>query len=490
MPSGQIYNLSGYFDESQGRAPPEATLQEVLSSRITLYNTYMLAKYRFLLLFGLVTCIFFPVRKVFLGEFSVLDGIFYDFTTFSLYLGDIFILLMAFDLILEQGLKPYKNSLFLLLGATLAITLLSNLTHINYVSLIYLTRLVEVAVVILWIKYNFSFIYEGKVIYFLILLTAIISVIAVFQFHVQHSLGIKLFGEPVFSNALFGIAKINTPTGTIVRPYGLSPHPNILGYILVTASATVTTFCFSIQAYKKHRRALLLALLGCLFFTTLITFSRGAIFVFTVIYATIALIYFTQYTDKNLFLKRLSVTTGCLVMVFSIFSFSFKNLVFSRASFDDNSAGIRQVLLETTMNSYLKNPISGVGLGQSMFNMKHELGYRLEDWEIQPVHNTYILISSELGLFITVFMILGLFTWLIRSCKNDSMRHIGLISLMGRIRQVLVNGSPWSYMVIIALIYGMFDHFLYTSWQAMMLFAFVLGMFHAKQFRQNENPHS
>jgi hypothetical protein len=59
------------------------------------------------------------------------------------------------------------------------------------------------------------------------------SIIGIFQFIVQHSLGLFWLKESIISSQTAGVAKIIFNENTFIRAYGLFPHPNIFGGFLV-----------------------------------------------------------------------------------------------------------------------------------------------------------------------------------------------------------------------------------------------------------------
>ncbi len=70
----------------------------------------------------------------------------------------------------------------------------------------------------------------------------------------------------------------------------------------------------------------------------------------------------------------------------------------------------RLFYLNVSRGTILSSPIIGIGSGQSVISLSDFIKKPLEIWQFQPVHNIYLLMWSELGIFA-----LGLFLWLI--CK-------------------------------------------------------------------------
>jgi hypothetical protein len=63
------------------------------------------------------------------------------------------------------------------------------------------------------------------------------------------------------------------------------------------------------------------------------------------------------------------------------------------------SIGDRIIYLETAYNSILAHPWLGLGAGQFVLHMQQYSNLSLESWQFQPVHNVFLLIWAELGIF-------------------------------------------------------------------------------------------
>lgn len=69
------------------------------------------------------------------------------------------------------------------------------------------------------------------------------SVIAIWQFLIQHSVGLTWLRESLVNSDILGVAKIILDDHKIVRAYGLFPHPNILGGFLLIS--IILTWAYS-----------------------------------------------------------------------------------------------------------------------------------------------------------------------------------------------------------------------------------------------------
>lgn len=113
------------------------------------------------LVFALFLFIFFPVRKVLISQSSYLTGEYSDFTTFSLYLSDILLIITAFLLFLPKLIdflplnkakievltqRALKIPVTVILLALILITFFYNLTLFKALNLIFLINTLKLFV--------------------------------------------------------------------------------------------------------------------------------------------------------------------------------------------------------------------------------------------------------------------------------------------------------------------------------------------------------
>ncbi len=197
------------------------------------------------------------------------------------------------------------------------------------------------------------------------------------QFISQHSLGGLwiLLGERPLQITSFAVAKtdfrvFNIDLGYLLRPYATFPHPNALaGFLLV-----------SYFLVKSKLIKLLVSV--ALFFT----FSRTAIFVF---------IFLNIIKFKHRLIRPFSI----FLLVFSTaYIIGASEFSFSGASITE-----RLTLAHTSLNMTFTRPITGVGLGAFIPAIVPQ-GISL----LQPVHNIFLLLVSELGLpFVFVLILIA-----------------------------------------------------------------------------------
>ena len=130
------------------------------------------------------------------------------------------------------------------------------------------------------------------------------AIIAIIQFVWQHSLGLTFLQESQFTVHGSGIAKILFGSITIIRPYGLFPHPNVLaGYLGITL--IITAFYPLIFGrglfHVEQCRLVYRIVMGVQIIGFLLTFSKSAL---------IGLLFALTYAIYQLFHVEQVVTLG------------------------------------------------------------------------------------------------------------------------------------------------------------------------------------
>jgi len=108
-------------------------------------------------------------------------------------------------------------------------------------------------------------------------------------------------------------------------------------------------------------------------------------------------------------------------------------------------------------------PILGVGLSQFPVRLSNFIDIN-NSWMIQPVHNIYLLIASEVGL-----LGLGIFLFFIICLIRNSLCKL-------KINPYSLFNFSYIICVLCFLIIGLFDHFLITIQSGQLIFWLILGL--------------
>ena len=229
------------------------------------------------------------------------------------------------------------------------------------------------------------------------------ALIGVGQFFAQSSLGLQILGEHVLDPLVSGTSIIPVHGGRILRAYGLTDHPNILGGCLAFALAIL----LAVVVYRERRKSLpASAAVLLLFPALLLTFSRSAWLGF---FAAGAFLFgsalFSRKWDSAirtalLGAACLAAITPLLLRDGSVFGKRFNGGDVS----GDAPMAERAFLMEKGNTLFVEHSAIGVGLGASPLAMK----MRFEEFPLpyQPPHFTLLTVPLETGVFGGAFYLL------------------------------------------------------------------------------------
>ncbi|MBX4205072.1 MAG: O-antigen ligase family protein [Candidatus Doudnabacteria bacterium] len=279
------------------------------------------------------------------------------------------------------------------------------------------------------------------------------AIVAIWQFHVQHGLGLSWIGEYIAPLGTGGLATIENAGGKLVRAYGTFPHPNILGFFLCLALILGYYLIVSRETSQKLRNFIIfgdyLLIVGiCL------TFSRVSWVIAA--FATLSFLLYLRRHEKWL---KLAILLPAIVSCGTILIL-WHGLLFNRiANIETSNSYNQRVELNTAgLDITKKYPVFGNGLGNYIPVMKHM--FHMEPWEYQPPHNVFIYIAASLGVVGLGFLlwILGIIFW---SGWNSP-------------------ASDWKFTLLVLgcslLFVSMFDHFPVTIQQGQLIFGLILGL--------------
>lgn len=270
------------------------------------------------------------------------------------------------------------------------------------------------------------------------------SSLAITQFLQQSSIGglFYFFGERSFTGLTPGIANASLDGTLILRPYGTFSHPNVLaGYLII-----VMMMIFNqIQKTKK------IVLLITIFVGTValfLTMSRIAIALWVIGLSVWFLVRLREILLKNRLLLFVPV------LFIWIFFWSPITNRFLQVNFSSEEFVRRIELASASINMTYDSPIIGVGIHNFLINLPMYQKTESIILYLQPVHNIYLLIASETGLFGLLF-----FVWFIAKTYQRIMKQNSKLILLSTV-----------------LVLGLFDHYFLTLQQGQLLTALVFGL--------------
>jgi hypothetical protein len=177
----------------------------------------------------------------------------------------------------------------------------------------------------------------------------------------------------------------------VLRAYGTLPHPNILGgFTLISILGPASLY---IMARKTNIPALLLYSLGVILI--LFTFSRSAWL------GLFAFLFLLLLKSKYLQRKRLYLLIATSLLTIVLTLYPLRDLVFTRISnapvqTEQLSSFGRSWLTQQALDMIQAHPLTGVGIGSFVLELAD---YAIEGAIIEPVHNIFLLVGAELGIF-------------------------------------------------------------------------------------------
>lgn len=327
--------------------------------------------------------------------------------------------------------------------------------------------------------YLINFVKDIKHIVWPVILGLVVqSGIAIYQYYLNHSIGLKIIGESVLDPLKSGIPVVIVDGVRKLRAHGLLPHANILGGILAVWLIVLSSWFYALKRTKKHY--LIWIIFIVLTIALMFSFSRGAwlVLVLGILFMTI-MVWF-----KSIKKLKKAILPGCLVLLVIVsVAFNQRQVILSRFNLEQPVESIsiksRQQQFDSFKTVFVKYPILGVGAGQYVPYL-YKINQETEGWtyrsdysgwlynstgqtgNYEPVHNIFLLVLSELGvigLLIFLSLFIGVFI--------EISRHKKKLFILSRSLAV-----AW----IAIFVLGLFDHYIWTLQQGKLLMFTILAL--------------
>ncbi len=304
-------------------------------------------------------------------------------------------------------------------------------------------------------KINFS---SLKLAVVVIMAATIQGWLAIWQFIQQFVWSSKWLGIANHSARELGASVVEFGVERWLRAYGSLPHPNVLGAFLVLSFTAIIYLIIKIK-HKYHKLFLLFGVsfigLGILF-----SYSRAAWLAFGLVYLVSA--SWLLKLELAGWIKKFVITLWLyMVFLLAIFILSTWPLVKTRLTIGqvqrleiksnvERIEGISQAFSMIKQNYWW-----GVGIGNYSLVLYGQHP-NLASWQIQPVHNVFLLVFAELG-------IIGSLIWLF---------------LNGGIVLLLFKRRRWLLLMVLLLVYLFmcFDHFWWTTATGLYLWWLIISL--------------
>ena len=406
---------------------------------------------------------------------------FIEWNSASLYLTDFLLLAVIFlwlNRIFKKKSKIRIQKTEIALFAFLGISGLSLLKAQNFGLGIYqLIKLFEFGALFLYTKNNIGELFNIEKIFQIFVFGGIAqAAVAIGQFIRQKSFGLGFLDESPISPSISGVAKIVVGGVKLIRPYGLTPHPNVLAtFLLIAIFCALALFTWRNRDYQWSAAVFYSLAIAFLTFALFITFSRSVIIVGLIaIFGWLG--YLASSSKHKWFISNTIIIFAACCLLITVFLWPFLSSRFDvEAGLADQSFNLRVFYSKVALGFLRQNPLLGLGLGNFVWAFQD--AYHLaEQWMYQPVHNIYLLIASETGIFGLAAFLIFIFLTIRAGIKNllDSGNNKIIISC-------------FLSFVFCCLIIGLFDHFFWTLQQGQLMLWMALGIlasFGAKRLSQ------
>ncbi|MCL5432504.1 MAG: O-antigen ligase family protein [Patescibacteria group bacterium] len=289
------------------------------------------------------------------------------------------------------------------------------------------------------------------------------SIIAVLQFINQESVGGILYfvGERNFNGQTPGIANASINGKLILRPYGTLPHPNVLaGYLTIAMAIVISNIKYQISNIIK---ILLLFSVFVGIIALFLTMSRVAIIAWFIVVLFAGFSFFKKKTSYRFFIYYAML----IILLIAVLLSSPIGNRFASLSLGDESVIIREQLVNASFLMVQENPVLGVGVNNFLVNLPSSYKTTNGIFNIQPVHNIFLLIFSELGILGLLFFLWFLFITFKRIQKKKfSIFPLGF-----------AQGGHFQFSIFFVVLFiGLFDHYFLTLQQGQILLSLVFGI--------------
>jgi hypothetical protein len=322
-----------------------------------------------------------------------------------------------------------------------------------------------------------QYVKKKNILWALLLSGLIQGILAIYQSITQSVSANKWLGiaEQLAQNR--GVSVLEIGDMRILRAYGSLSHPNMLAGFLVLAilvalylwhdvyvqSEKVDWQIKKIQKYTISVCSIIFSLV-LMNFALLATFSRSALL--ALIITLLFILIFSLVKKDKLTIYIVSKYFIFMLMVFWAFNMYYPNLWLSRLDLNNRletkSIQDRQTTYTQLDWTKPREIIFGQGLGLNTY-LVYQKNTPLSVDEVQPIHNWFLLALAEVGLVGVLIFLILLYVYLKNSFTKNK------------------NNIWFGGFVLLLLLLGLFDHYLWTSWTGWLMVGVVVAIIYNHQ---------
>ncbi|MDP2625119.1 MAG: O-antigen ligase family protein [Candidatus Peregrinibacteria bacterium] len=381
----------------------------------------------------------FPFNvSILLWQTTILEqGSFNPYTSFSLYVSEILIFATLVGWFIERLIKgsfKLKKTTVKLSVVIMGLAIVSLIFSQNLISsTLHLIHIASFLSIIL--LFGQEVLPNKRIKEIFIATVALQSIIAVLQVINQGALGLQFLGESQVTVETPGIAKQTFGDLTLLRGYGTLPHANILAGYTVVAYYFITQLDWA--KFKGKGKAIRFLGIDLIIAGLIASYSEAAILALLV-----GIIILRGFKKRYFQIAVLMLATVSILLVGLNWNELIKN----------ESIHERIEYMKIGSEMIIKAP-QGVGLQQFTDRMQDFYEEKLQPWQFQPVHNIYLLVANEWGIWTLFLLIFGI-TKFSKKHRKEKLKIAFLFTLF---------------------IIGLFDHYLISLYQGLTLTAITTG---------------
>ncbi len=158
--------------------------------------------------------------------------------------------------------------------------------------------------------------------------------------------------------------------------------------------------------------------------------------------------------------------------------------ILSRGTINDQAIIERSIYNQTGIEIIKSNWLIGTGAGTNMFHMTQNLQNQLDSWNIQPIHNYWLILISEFGITGLIIMFFILITYY---------KALKYTITSKKISNDIDNPTSDNWSITLSTIaislftLFWFDHYFYTYWPGQILLALVIALMWKQIKTDNHN---
>jgi len=241
------------------------------------------------------------------------------------------------------------------------------------------------------------------------------AMLGIYQFLTQNSFAFKYLGLAEHNPSVLGTAVIETVSGRWLRAYGGMDHPNILGGILAISLIFAAYLLAKKKMLNSNKQVWSSVFLFVFYFISLyalfFTFSRSAWLAFGAGLIGL-LVVFIINKDKWILGRFIALLFFSAVLV-GIAAAPYQDLLMVRLDaqtrLEQKSITERETYLVQAKELIESNFLTGVGAGNYTEAVAQTDNHKKAAWEYQPVHNVFLLLWAESGIFSLLSFLIFLF---------------------------------------------------------------------------------